>query len=408
MKTKILFVCSSGYPNPSSGGPTRIVHELLKNLDYSVYQPYFLSYDMYKKYSSKDEITGDQAKNIYQKRNFGYNLFLKNKLYRKIVTSNLYLNHYFKKRDKYFRKIVNNLPAYDIIHCHDTMSGFYFSGRKADKKILTIHSKGSYSSELKNNYNKIHYVNNNNFELLQRELSVINKFDIITFPSESAKKLFYYDLNINSLPDDKVKIIYNGINIQMINSIHPDDILAKFSINKKAFDLTLLNVAQHVKEKNIDLLIKTVKYLKDNYNIKILLINVGQGPLTGYFNNIVNQLALNDQIIFLGKIPNPDVIRLMKSIEVFVQASEKVVFDLSIIEALFCGCTIIASNNGGNREIITNNINGFLVDNNSVSDYSDKIISIINKPANSYRINLESITGFSIENMVNNYCKIYS
>ncbi|MCK7528246.1 MAG: glycosyltransferase [Ignavibacteriales bacterium] len=44
-------------------------------------------------------------------------------------------------------------------------------------------------------------------------------------------------------------------------------------------------------------------------------------------------------------------------------ASERVVFDMVILEALVCEIPILASKNGGNIEIIQNNNNGVFLKN---------------------------------------------
>jgi glycosyltransferase involved in cell wall biosynthesis len=74
-------------------------------------------------------------------------------------------------------------------------------------------------------------------------------------------------------------------------------------------------------------------------------------------------------------IPNDDVISLMKSCDFFVMPSEKVVFDMVILEALASGITVIASNHGGNKEIIKNSINGYLIDTINPEMFAKKIIT---------------------------------
>ena len=313
MKKKILFTSLTGYPNPNCGGPTRIVYELLRNLDYSKFEPYFLSYDMYRRYHSKNELNSNQSLNIYHKRSLGYKLYDNCAVYRKIVSSNSYLKYHYSKKDRYFNKKKIDAVNFDIIHCHDLLSAYYFIGNTNTKKILTIHSKGSHISELR----EVPALSNN-FKIKlkdfsKREKTVFSSFDIVTFPSSAAYNLFLSDLQISEHSSDKIKIIYNGINVNRINSIQPENILEKYKINKQDFDLTLLNVAQHVKPKNFDLIIKSIKILNDKHKIRTLLINIGEGYLTDYYEEIIKENSLENQVRFLGMISNDDVIRLMKS-----------------------------------------------------------------------------------------------
>lgn len=405
MKKKILFTSLTGYPNPNCGGPTRIVYELLRNLDYSKFEPYFLSYDMFKRFSSKEELGFDQKQNIFVKRNLGYKLYENYSIYRKIVTSDLYLKYYFQKRDKYFKKKLKELKYFDIVHCHDTLSANYFVKTRYPKKILTIHSKGSHTGELEQVFNKSNFTASNLKDYLKKEFLSYNEFDIITFPSSAAYNLFLSDLQISEHSSDKIKIIYNGINVNWINSIQPENILEKYKINMQDFDLTLLNVAQHVKPKNIDLIIKSIKILNDKYKIRTLLINIGEGCLTDYYKEIIKENSLENQVRFLGMISNDDVIRLMKSLDIFIQASEKVVFDLVVLEALQSRIKVIVSDEGGNKEIIKDNFNGLLLEELNEEYIADKVFSSINFVSKFDSDSFEQ--KYSISKMIENYYNLY-
>jgi len=59
--------------------------------------------------------------------------------------------------------------------------------------------------------------------------------------------------------------------------------------------------------------------------------------------------------------------------------SERVVFDMVILEALASGLPIIASDEGGNREIISDGKNGYLLKNNSAKHIAIVISTIIDK-----------------------------
>lgn len=357
---KILFTSLTGYPNPSIGGPTRIIYELLKNLDYSKYEPYYLSYDMFKKYSSSEELDTTQNRNIYTRRNLGYKLYDKINLYKDIVTSDYYLKYHYHKKDKYFYDFANKLRDFDIIHSHDSLSAYYFLNLKSPKKILTIHSKGTQVSEMKECNFRSKYFQDRLLEFSKREAEAFLNFDLITFPSNAAREIFLQEIKFNNANFEKTKIIYNGIDQERIRNIQADDVLNKYKIQKNNYDITLLNVAQHVKPKNIDLIIKSLKILRDEFNTKALLVNIGEGYLTEDYKSLIEIYKLSEQVKFLGMISNDDVIKLMKSLDIFIQASEKVVFDLVVLEALVSGIKVIVSEEGGNKEII-NGVNGTFI-----------------------------------------------
>ena len=52
-------------------------------------------------------------------------------------------------------------------------------------------------------------------------------------------------------------------------------------------------------------------------------------------------------------------------------------FGLNIVEAMACSVPVIATKNRGHNSIITDNMNGFLVTQNNIEEYTEKIIRLI-------------------------------
>jgi hypothetical protein len=252
---KILFTTFGGYPNKSVGGSTKIIFEILKNMNYTLFSPTFLSYDLIKKYNHPLELLHDQKDFIFAQRKLGYKFSNHSDIYRNIVTSNYYLYVHYIKRGFYYTRKVSAFSSYDLIHSHDTFSAYYAIRLKSPRKILTIHAKGSLVSELiDGTYENI----SSSFldDLKRKERAAFQNFDLVTFPSRGALELFLEDLQIREYDSSKVRIVYNGVDIDSIKRIIPGNIFKKYKIASSEADYILLNVAQHVKPKNIDVLIK--------------------------------------------------------------------------------------------------------------------------------------------------------
>ena len=241
-------------------------------------------------------------------------------------------------------------------------------------------------------------------ELSQREMDAFFNFDLITFPSNAAKEIFLQDINFKDTQSERIKIIYNGIDLDKIRNINVNNVLNKYNIQKNKFDITLLNVAQHVKPKNIDLIIRSIKTLRDEFNIRALLVNIGEGYLTEDYKSLIEANLLSEQVKFLGMISNDDVIRLMKSLDIFIQASERVIFDLVVLEALASGIKVLVSNEGGNREIIKDGVNGFLI-----SELSERSVAKdIAKYQTAIIVRTNSLDEkYSIASMTNNFEELF-
>ena len=96
----------------------------------------------------------------------------------------------------------------------------------------------------------------------------------------------------------------------------------------------------------------------------------------------------------------------MRSLNIFIQASEKVVFDLVILEALASGIKVLASDQGGNREIIKEGVNGYFIKEMSELCIANTILSISRQ---NFRLSNGTIENFfTVGQMIIEYQKMYT
>ncbi len=127
----------------------------------------------------------------------------------------------------------------------------------------------------------------------------------------------------------------------------------------KAFRDTLnthfiLSVAQHRKNKNLDLLIQAYSLLihEQPINTRRKLIIIGsQGPETENLENLIQSLSLTDSVFMLSGISDNELCWLYQNCELFVIPSSFEGFCIPLIEALYFSCTIVCSDIPILREI---------------------------------------------------------
>ena len=403
---KLLLSTYSGIPNKNEGGPNRIVYQILNEIDLKKFEIKFFSYDAEVNYSINSNIENEGF--IF--RNFGKILYEKFKFYRLITSSDTYLRYHFKKRDIFFEKYQSKFNNFDIIHSHDSLVHYHYRNLIKSKKILTIQSKGSLVKEMESVIGKDWFNERLKKNFFYREKVAFSTSDIIVFPSISAKNYFLSDLQIDSTTNDKIRIIYNGIDLDYIKQIKPLDLRDELKVDISKFSPIILNVAAHVPEKKIDLIINTISTLKSFYNKNPLLINIGSDLGSNKIANLVKELGLNDNVRLLGKKSNEFVISAMKSSEYFLMTSEKVIFDLVILEALACGICLIVSDSGGNREIIKDGQNGILLKELKASKIAEKI-NLLENYSEKKKMKMNAIltaSNYRINNMVDEYVEMYS
>lgn len=147
------------------------------------------------------------------------------------------------------------------------------------------------------------------------------------------------------------EVIPNGIDFERIRSI-----------DKSKEESDVIFAGRLIREKNVDLLIRAVKLLKDHFpDIKCVII--GDGPEKEALKKLSADLGLNSNIVFKGFLENhEEVISYMKSSKVFVLPSTREGFGIVVLEANACGLPVVTVKHFRNAscDLITDNLNGFL------------------------------------------------
>lgn len=184
--------------------------------------------------------------------------------------------------------------------------------------------------------------------------------------SEATKKTILEN-NPTLYPKDKIKVIYNGIEI---NPIDNDN-------KKNHHEIILGHIGRFSKEKNQRFLIHVAQELiKKEIPFKMIL--GGDGNEYKEIKDIVSKSNLENKIILPGFINNND--HFFKSIDLFLLPSIWEGFGYVTVEAMAYKKPVIAFNVGSNPEIIKDEITGFLVAPFDLDQFVEKIIYLFKNP----------------------------
>ncbi|TCV79098.1 glycosyltransferase [Sulfurirhabdus autotrophica] len=175
---------------------------------------------------------------------------------------------------------------------------------------------------------------------------VVRYADAVTVVSHQMKSRTI-ELGIN---EDKVSVIPMGID--MTNLFVPS--------HEEVRDLELLFVGRLVVSKAVDVLIMALPAILIEYPHVSLTI-VGDGPEKASLKELAIKLGISNQVNFLGAVANPELPVLYRRAAIFVSPSLEEGFGLTIVEALACGCAVIATNLPATREILADGETGLLV-----------------------------------------------
>ncbi|MEN8444464.1 MAG: glycosyltransferase family 1 protein [Cyanobacteria bacterium J06555_13] len=138
----------------------------------------------------------------------------------------------------------------------------------------------------------------------------------------------------------RAKVIYNTVDFTETASRRPSSLAAQHT---QAF---LLTVAQHRKNKNLDLLIQAYSSLQKEQQLKpetTLLIVGSSGPETERLKQLVDSLQLNKLVLFLSGLDDPELRWLYEQALAFVIPSSTEGFCLPLVEALALSCPVVCS-----------------------------------------------------------------
>jgi|APSaa5957512622_1039677.scaffolds.fasta_scaffold02239_6 glycosyltransferase involved in cell wall biosynthesis len=314
--------------------------------------------------------------------------------YKEVYNLDIKLNFLIRKKSKdlkvfkQFYLITKNFKP-DIIHSWDTLSTLYAipSAKLLHTKLIT-----SKITDAPINYKKISQYG------IASELCF--KFSDLTLSNSNA------GINAYRVSKTRSKVIYNGFDFDRLKELEHDNVVR---LNYGIGEEYLVGMAaSFTRNKDFRTFLEAATIIRKEHK-HIGFICIGDGILR---NDIENEFS-GKGIYFTGRVN--DVESLMNICDIGVLMTNKNLhgegISNSLLEFMSLGKAVIASDNGGNAELIENGISGtILVENNakklkeliedhsSNSDYYKRIGSIA-------RQRIENV--FSIEKMVSNFIQTY-
>jgi glycosyltransferase involved in cell wall biosynthesis len=342
MKRKLLFVI----PSLVGGGAENALVKLLHELDHNKYEVSLLVICYHRVYINQ---IPDEVKVLC--------LFKSKTIVRGLEFLQKRIGWVWPLKVK-FESVVNDDydTAISYLDCNFTDLLFYL--KKETKKITFVHL--SYMSN--KNFNKF-YKNKNYLERIKENR--YGKLDTIVFVSNDA--LLEFKKVMGEYQD--MRVLYNLFN--------EEDIIQKSKTHVASFNPKIFHfvaVGSLLSVKGYDLLIDAsaiVKSSVSNFQVHI----VGNGPEEKKLKKRVQDLDLNDIVVFHGYQKNP--FTYINNGDVFVMTSVSEALPSVLCEAIIIGKPILITNTAGCRELIDFGKYGVMTERNA-KDFAHKMIEFIN------------------------------
>jgi glycosyltransferase involved in cell wall biosynthesis len=259
---------------------------------------------------------------------------------------------------KKIRRIISR--GIEVIHSHNVLPHYYATIASLGIDVRRISTRHDMGVHLKGKRMQFLY-----------GLSLYKTHSVVAV-CEAAKNRFVTE---NIVPEDLISVIYNGI----------PEIKARTECNDKASDrrnqlrlpasgpivgsIGRLNVV-----KDYGTLIASFKEVLNKHPDAKLVI-AGDGPERNKLQLQIEELDISDKVTLLGE--RNDVEELLGQFDIFALTSLTEGFSVALVEAAWSGLPIVATDVGGNREIVQDGITGFLTEPGNIQDVTEKIEKLL-------------------------------
>jgi len=137
---------------------------------------------------------------------------------------------------------------------------------------------------------------------------------------------------------------------------------------------------------------------------------IGDGPEEADLKNLAISLGLEKNITFLGHVPDEMKFQYLAVSDIFLLPSIHEGFGICLLEAMHCGLPIVATNNGGQTDILKDRVNALLVPAKDSDAFAGKIQELMLDKILRKNIsvnNIRDIDYYYIEEIVSEYELLY-
>lgn len=176
------------------------------------------------------------------------------------------------------------------------------------------------------------------------------------------------------------EVIYNGVHLPAVDEVSYRDRLYPIRFGT----LRLLFAGRVVDVKGVHTTLKALPLIAAALpSIKITLEIVGDCQDDAYRSllaKIINENSLEDMVVFREPVPLNQLFSLFQEYDIYLFPSLYEPFALTLINALHAGIPTVASNVGGNPEIVFNEETGVLFRKNDAEDLANAVLKLYRQP----------------------------
>lgn len=289
-----------------------------------------------------------------------------------------------------FRRLLREEHV-DVIHAHEfdaNVQGTFVATLSGIPLVATVHGKNYF------------------WEKFRRRLAYrwVSRRATMVAVSENLKHFIVEKVGVQA---SDVRVVYNGVDV-----LPPCD-AADIDQCWKELDLPAGNqivgvVGNLYPVKGHQYLIAAIPAILAKCP-KTTFVFAGRGQLEAELKAQAHQLGVDGHVRFLGL--RQDIPRILALLDVFVLPSLSEGLSMAILEAMVAGKPVVATDVGGNPELVEDGATGYLVPSQNSQALADRVIALLMDQGRSLQFGktgqLRAQGQFSLQTMVQNYQALY-
>lgn len=274
------------------------------------------------------------------------------------------------------RVVVNGLPVYMV-----PKIGFRYTYSKALTKFIlnTLGFSGEYEFGISHTCSSFEAMDRVLFSNIQRKYLVLHGSDFknkqllehcvgrstaVLCRSFPLENLLLKELGIKSKG-----ILYSGVQCESLEEVGMKNL-------NIAMTIRIVMACVFTLGKNILQTLGAISRLKGmGYDLKVDLY--GDGEIRSLVEERINNLNLTEEVSLHGFVPRSVVLGAMSEAHLFVMPSAPETFGLAYLEAMAAGCVAVGHRGWGIDGVVTDGVNGYLVDKPDEEGITGKLLAYI-------------------------------
>lgn len=288
---------------------------------------------------------------------------------------------YYRKTNKFNFAIANIYSSeidvefiknkFDIVHVHHP----FWMGKKGlslGKKnnipiVLTYHTRlEMYSNNMP--IFKLVFKNIVSHRIIR---NFAQKCDAIIAPTVSAKEY------LENVGVSRYKLVLpTGIDFENYEVVDENSIENIKNYYVPNGEVLLCSVSRLSIEKNINFLIRGLKFVKDNTTVKFKCIIIGNGPEKDNIQNLIEECSLSNEVVLIGSVKPEEISKYYLSSDLFVFSSLSETQGMVLLEAMAGKCPVVCVRSSGTDDVVRDGFNGYKTL-EEITEWSEKVIYLL-------------------------------